>query len=100
MTNQILTEEEIRAIERDYKLLFQGKNITQRDHGQVEDLISSHRAINERNRMLVQENDVLNSENIARTMYEGFLRSVIRSGETLEDEQDFEWFKQKREELK
>jgi len=27
-----------------------------------------------------------------RKLYEGFLRSVIRSGESLSDEQDFEWF--------
>jgi len=30
-----------------------------------------------------------------RERYESFLKSVIRGGETLRDEQDFEWFRAK-----
>lgn len=47
----------------------------------------------ERCQLLVLENDELMAENMLRKKYEGFLLSVIRSGEKLNDGEDFEWFK-------
>lgn len=52
----------------------------------IEKLIISHRN-------LLSANAELSFENMLRKKYEGFLLSVIRSGEKLNDGEDFEWFK-------
>jgi hypothetical protein len=44
---------------------------------------------------LLRANAELSFEIMLRKKYESFLKSVIRCGESLEDECDFEWFKQR-----
>jgi transcription elongation factor Elf1 len=89
---QILSEEELKVIEDIYSLQYDA--IAKQKPGLVK-VFTSHRTLNSRNHNLVLENDELMAENMLRQKYESFLKSVIRSGECLEDECDFEWFKQR-----
>jgi len=79
----ILTEEELKLLERKF---FIDSDFGKEHFPSVEYLIVS-------NRNLLSANAELSFENMLRKKYEGFLLSVIRSGEKLNDGEDYEWFK-------
>jgi hypothetical protein len=83
---RILTEEHLNIILRKLGAMLNAKRIDFEEYEMFDDMRISHKD-------LLSANASLSFENMLRKKYEGFLLSVIRSGEKLNDGEDYEWFK-------